>query len=166
MNLRAFFPEEENPGSGFSEDDRHLAETMLLGNAEMRKRTLISENGLELGLGSSESTVNTVHSNTQKPIKTESRVEDTLYSPRRLCTPAAAVRRRRGHGPRHVRPWPRSWPRCVGDILVSWWSPGGLLVVSWWSRWWSRGCDTGDHLRGTYVRLGRARTSFGLTRLP
>jgi hypothetical protein len=28
VNLRAFFPDEENPGSGFSEDDRHLAERL------------------------------------------------------------------------------------------------------------------------------------------
>lgn len=58
---------------------------------------------------------------------------------------------------------------CPGHGPGVWemfWFPGGFLVVSWWSRWWSRGCDTGDHLRGTYVRLGRARTSFGLTRLP
>jgi hypothetical protein len=68
-----------------------------------------------------------------------------------------------GHGP---GVWEMFW-FPGGLLVVSWWSRGGLLVVSLVvsrlrygrPRW-------GDHLRGTYVRLGRARTSFGLTRLP
>jgi len=97
----------------------------ILPNAsgQRRKRTLFSENGLELGLGSSESTVKTVHSNTQKPIKTESRVEDALFAEETLHT--------RSGREQASWPWPKACAamapvmapvcgRCFGFLVVSW----------------------------------------------
>jgi|LauGreDrversion4_1035100.scaffolds.fasta_scaffold24493_2 hypothetical protein len=132
---------------------------MLLGIAENELSSL--KTVVELGLGSWEFRVNCQHctlEHTKAHLKTESRVEDALFAEETLHTRSGRAQA--------SRPWPKACAAIAPAMAPVCGRCFGFLVVSWWSRWWSRGCDTGDHLRGTYVRLGRARTSFGLTRLP